>query len=85
MNFEMPLVVSPSFARFVALEVEPNSLRKKDIIKCLKALEIKNPEVLNLKWKEELWSLLQTAAKLPPMSLVKPVIMKYKSQACDSN
>jgi hypothetical protein len=85
MNFEMPLVVSSSFARFVALEVEPSLLRKKDIIKCLKALEIKNSEILNLKWKEELWNLLQTAAKLPPMSLVKPAILKYKLQACDSN
>ncbi|MFB2772853.1 hypothetical protein ACE1AT_26820 [Pelatocladus sp. BLCC-F211] len=85
MNFEMPLVVSPSFARFVALEMEPNSLRKKDIIKCLKALGIKNPELLNLKWKEELWSLLQTSAKLLPMSLVKPAILKYQLQAHDSN
>ncbi|RAM53388.1 MAG: hypothetical protein C6Y22_00575 [Hapalosiphonaceae cyanobacterium JJU2] len=85
MNFEMPLVVSPSFARFVALEVEPNSLRKKDIIKCLKALGIKNPELLNLKWKEELWSLLQTTANLLPISLVKPAILKYKLQDHESN
>jgi signal recognition particle subunit SEC65 len=57
-----PIVVSPSFARFVASELQPQSLTKKDIVKCLKALGIKNPEILSLKWKQELWIQLQFAA-----------------------
>lgn len=85
MNLEIPTVVSPSFARFVASELEPNSLRKKDIIKCLKALGMKNPEVLSLKWKEELWKLLQTAAKLPPLSLVKPATSKFQLRTHERN
>ncbi|NWF58032.1 MAG: hypothetical protein HXY43_01605 [Fischerella sp.] len=85
MNFEIPTVVSPGFARFVASELEPKSLKKKDIIKCLKALGIRNSEVLSLKWKEELWNLLQTAAKLPALSLVKPAISKYQLNANDRN
>ena len=54
--------VSPSFARFVASELPLQSLTKKDIVKCLKALEVKNSEILNLKWKKELWIQLQLAA-----------------------
>ncbi|AFY75741.1 MAG: hypothetical protein IGR93_10350 [Hydrococcus sp. C42_A2020_068] len=60
--FYIPIVVSPSFARFVASELQPQSLTKKDIVKCLKALGIKNPEILSLKWKQELWIQLQFAA-----------------------
>ncbi|MFQ4142626.1 hypothetical protein [Chlorogloeopsis sp. ULAP02] len=85
MNREIPTAVSPNFARFVASELEPNSLRKKDIIKCLKALGMKNPEILNLKWKEELWNLLQTAAKLPPLSLAKPATSKYQLKVHENN
>ena len=55
-------IVSPSFARFVASELPLQSLTKKDIVKCLKALEVKNSEILNLKWKQELWIQLQFAA-----------------------
>ena len=58
----IPLVVSIDFARFVARELRSQSLEKKDIVKCLKALGIKNREILNLKCKEELWIQLQTAA-----------------------
>ncbi len=48
MNFALiPMVVSPEFARFVASELQPQSLPKKDIVKCLKALGIKNQEILN--------------------------------------
>ena len=52
-------VVSPSMARFVALELPLQSLTKKDIVKCLKALGVKNSEILSLKWKQELWNQLQ--------------------------
>ena len=55
-------IVSPSFARFVASELPLQSLTKKDIVKCLKALGVKNPEILCLKWKKELWIYLQFAA-----------------------
>ena len=55
-------IVSPSLARFVASELPLQSLTKKDIVKCLKALEVKNPETLSLKWKKELWIHLQFAA-----------------------
>ncbi|ARV62176.1 hypothetical protein BZZ01_29260 [Nostocales cyanobacterium HT-58-2] len=58
----IPIVVSPDFARFVASEFQPQSLTKKDIVKCLKALGIKNSEILNFKYKEELWNQLQIAA-----------------------
>ena len=51
--------VSPNMARFVALELPLQSLTKKDIVKCLKALGVKNPEILSLKWKQELWIQLQ--------------------------
>jgi hypothetical protein len=63
-------IISPSFARFVASELQPQSLTKKDIIKCLKALGINNPEILRLQWKEELWIKLQLAAEEHPI-LVK--------------
>ncbi len=52
-------VVSPNMARFVALELPLQSLTKKDIVKCLKALGVKNSEILSLRWKQELWSQLQ--------------------------
>ena len=55
-------IVSPSFACFVAKELSLQSLTKKDIAKCLKALGVKNPEILSLKWKKELWIQLQFAA-----------------------
>ncbi len=55
-------IVSPSLARFVASELPLQSLTKKDIVKCLKALGVKNSEILNLKWKKELWIQLQLAA-----------------------
>ncbi|NJK48139.1 hypothetical protein HC931_08095 [Candidatus Gracilibacteria bacterium] len=63
-------ITSPSFARFVASELQPQLLVKKDIVKCLKALEIKNPEILRLQWKKELWIQLQLAAREHPI-LVK--------------
>jgi hypothetical protein len=52
-------VVSSSMARFVALELPLQSLTKKDIVKCLKALGVKNSEILSLQWKQELWNQLQ--------------------------
>jgi hypothetical protein len=52
-------VVSPNMARFVASELLLHSLTKKDIVKCLKALGVKNSEILSLKWKQELWIQLQ--------------------------
>ena len=52
-------VISPSMARFVALELPLQSLTKKDIVKCLKALGVKNSEILSLRWKQELWNQLQ--------------------------
>ena len=52
-------VVSPNKARFVALELPLQSLTKKDIVKCLKALGVKNSEILSLRWKQELWNQLQ--------------------------
>ena len=55
-------IVSPSFARFVASELPLQSLTKKDIVKCLKALGVKNTKILNLKWKQELWIQLQFTA-----------------------
>ncbi|AFZ34086.1 hypothetical protein Sta7437_0479 [Stanieria cyanosphaera PCC 7437] len=54
--------VSPSFACFVASELSLQSLTKKDIAKCLKALGVKNSEILSLKWKKELWIQLQIVA-----------------------
>ena len=48
--------------RFVASELPLQSLTKKDIVKCLKALGVKNSAILNLKWKKELWIQLQFAA-----------------------
>lgn len=60
-------IISPNFARFVASELQPRSLTKKDIIKCLKALGIDNPEILRLQWKEELWINLQLAAEKHPI------------------
>lgn len=48
------LVVSSDFARFVATELRSQSLGKKDIVKCLKALGIKKRDILNLKCKAEL-------------------------------
>jgi hypothetical protein len=62
MNLQIPTFISPNFARFVASELEPNSLSKKDITNCLKALGIKDPVILNLKWKKELWVQLKIAA-----------------------
>lgn len=62
MNLQIPTFISPNFARFVASELEPNSLSKKDITNCLKALGITDPEILALKWKKELWVQLQLAA-----------------------
>ncbi|MBD2206313.1 hypothetical protein H6G33_29400 [Calothrix sp. FACHB-1219] len=62
MNLQVPTFVSPTFARFIASEVEPNSLSKKDITNCLKALGITDPKILTLKWKKELWVQLQLAA-----------------------
>lgn len=62
MNLQIPTFISPNFARFVASELEPNSLSKKDIANCLKALGIKDPKILTLKWKKELWVQLQIAA-----------------------
>ncbi|BAZ01152.1 hypothetical protein NIES37_51510 [Tolypothrix tenuis PCC 7101] len=62
MNVQIPTFISPSFARFVASELDPNSLSKKDITNCLKALGINDPEILTLKWKQELWFQLQIAA-----------------------
>ncbi|MFM2313769.1 MAG: hypothetical protein RLZZ04_3045 [Cyanobacteriota bacterium] len=53
------LIVSPGLARFVASELSLQSLSKKDIVKCLKALGVKNPEILSLQWKQELWIQLQ--------------------------
>ncbi len=52
-------IVSPNMARFVALELPLQSLTKKDIVKCLKALGVKNSEILSLQWKQELWNQLQ--------------------------
>jgi hypothetical protein len=63
-------IISPSLARFVASELQPQSLTKKDIIKCLKALGINNSKILRLQWKEELWINLQLAAEKHPI-LVK--------------
>ena len=51
--------VSPNMARFVALELPLQSLTKKDIVKSLKALGVKNSEILSLRWKQELWNQLQ--------------------------
>lgn len=62
MNVQIPTFISPSFARFVASELDPNSLSKKDITNCLKALGINDPKILTLKWKQELWFQLQIAA-----------------------
>ncbi|BAY07883.1 hypothetical protein [Calothrix sp. NIES-2098] len=62
MNLQIPTFISPNFARFVASELEPNSLSKKDITNCLKALGIKDPQILTMKWKQELWVQLQIAA-----------------------
>lgn len=61
MNLQIPTFISPDFARFVASELEPNSLSKKDITNCLKALGITDPEILTLKWKKELWIQLKIA------------------------
>ena len=55
-------IVSPNLARFVSSELPLQSLSKKDIVKCLKALGVKNPKILSLKWKKELWIQLQFAA-----------------------
>lgn len=52
-------VISPNMARFVALELPLQSLTRKDIVKCLKALGVKNSEILSLKCKQELWNQLQ--------------------------
>ena len=52
-------VVSPSMARFVALELPLQSLTKKDMVKCLKALGVKNSEILSLQGQQELWIQLQ--------------------------
>ena len=46
-------------ARFVALELPLQSLTKKDIVKCLKALGVKNSEILSLRGQQELWNQLQ--------------------------
>jgi hypothetical protein len=46
----------------VASELPLESLTKKDIVKCLKALGVKNSEILNIKWKKELWMQLQFVA-----------------------
>ena len=51
--------VSPNMARFVALELPLQSLTKKDIVKCLKALGVKNLEILSLRGQQELWNQLQ--------------------------
>lgn len=47
--------ILPSLARFVASQLQPRSLTKKDIVKCLKALGIDNLEILSLKGKKEWW------------------------------
>jgi hypothetical protein len=46
----------------VASELSLKSLTKKDIAKCLKALGVKNLEILSLKWKKKWWIQLQIAA-----------------------
>lgn len=55
-------IVSPSLACFIASELPLESLNKKDIVKCLKALGVKKSEILNLKYKRELWTQLQLVA-----------------------
>lgn len=62
--------VSPSFAYFVAKEISLDSLTKKDIIKCLKALGVKKSEILRLKFKQELWGQLQIAS-VPKIGLTR--------------
>jgi hypothetical protein len=42
------LIVSPDLARFVASELSLQSLSKKDLVKCLKALGVKHSEILSL-------------------------------------
>ncbi len=42
-------IVSPGLACFIASELPIQSLTKKDIVKCLKALGVKNPEILSIK------------------------------------
>jgi hypothetical protein len=69
-------IISPSFARFVASELQPRSLTKKDIIKCLKALGIKNPAILRLQWKEELWIKLKLAAGKHPILVTLPKVTR---------
>lgn len=70
-------IISPSFARFVASELPPRSLTKKDIVKCLKALGIDNSEILRLQWKEELWIKLQLAAgEYPILIKLLPTVTK---------
>lgn len=58
---QIPAIVSPAFARFVAANLSSEIVRKKDILKCLKALGVQSPEILNLKAKDDLWIQLQLA------------------------
>lgn len=65
---QIPVIISADFARFVATSLSPELVRKSDLVKCLKALGVKSPEILNLK-KDDLWIQLQLASAASP----KPV------------
>ncbi len=45
-------IVSPNFACFVASTLSLQSMTRKDLVKCLKALGVKEPEILSIKWKK---------------------------------
>lgn len=65
---QIPTIVSADFARFVAASLSPELVRKNDLIKCLKALGVKTPEILNLRAKDDLWIQLQLASVANPKS-----------------
>lgn len=62
---QIPTIVSADFARqIVKSGLEPEKIRKKDIVKCLKALNVSSPEILSLKRKDDLWIQLVLASAI---------------------
>ena len=63
---QIPAIVSADLARMIATcGLQAEQVRKKDIIKCLKALKVsESSEILSLRRKDDLWMQLLLASAL---------------------
>ena len=73
-------IVSPSLARFVASELPLQSLTKKDIVKCLKALGVKNPETLSQRVEKRIVDSSTICRRLSNLSRILTKIRLKKCQ-----